>query len=212
MRRPLPKNAGYVHAVLKHLDRVGFRASPRLQGIDEHGREVLGYIEGEPGPPHHPGRCIGDRRIASAGSMLRRFHDATAGTAIAAGCEVVCHNDWNPTNALFRGDDVIGMIDFDKVAPGTRLSDLGYAAFQWLDLGYPPMSGAEQCRRLGVLADAYGGVTLRDVADCVLERQAKFARFLGGRGEEELSHWVWTCRDWTRVHVAAAFAAGDDAA
>ncbi|HKW77884.1 MAG TPA: aminoglycoside phosphotransferase family protein, partial [Candidatus Limnocylindria bacterium] len=35
-----------VHALLRHLEKRGFPA-PRVRGIDERGREILGYIEGE---------------------------------------------------------------------------------------------------------------------------------------------------------------------
>jgi len=34
-----------VHALLRHLERVGFEA-PRVIGIDEEGREVLTYVAG----------------------------------------------------------------------------------------------------------------------------------------------------------------------
>ena len=32
------------HAVLKHLERVGFDGAPRFLGIDAQGREVLSYL------------------------------------------------------------------------------------------------------------------------------------------------------------------------
>ncbi len=38
-----------VHALLGYLERVGFRYSPRLLGVDEHGREVLSYLPGSSG-------------------------------------------------------------------------------------------------------------------------------------------------------------------
>ena len=36
-----------VHALLEHLHAAGFDAVPRVLGIDDRGREVLSYIEGE---------------------------------------------------------------------------------------------------------------------------------------------------------------------
>jgi len=44
-----------VHALLRHLEDVGFAAAPRLvgSGLDSDGREVLTFIDGEftqPGP------------------------------------------------------------------------------------------------------------------------------------------------------------------
>ena len=35
-----------VHALLRYLEAAGFEA-PRVRGIDERGREILGYIPGE---------------------------------------------------------------------------------------------------------------------------------------------------------------------
>ena len=40
-----------VHALLAHLERVGFRAAPQPIGTDEQGRAVLSFIPGEV----HPG-------------------------------------------------------------------------------------------------------------------------------------------------------------
>jgi hypothetical protein len=41
VRRPAGAWTPAVHALLSHLDSVGFRGAPRPLGIDEHGREVL---------------------------------------------------------------------------------------------------------------------------------------------------------------------------
>lgn len=204
VRRPLSPRASFTHAVLRHLEQAGFDGAPRLLGIDGSGREILGFVEGVSGPAHHSTRCLDDRCIADAAAMLRRFHDATAGSALAGACEVVCHNDWNPTNAVYRGAELVAMLDFDDAAPGARLADLGYTAFQWLDLGYPHISAAEQCRRIGVLAEGYGGsFGAAAIADHALERQADFARALEPQGKADLARWVWQCRDWTATHVAA---------
>jgi len=46
VRRPLHRNSEFVHALLRHLEAVGFDGAPRLLGIDEHGREILSFIEG----------------------------------------------------------------------------------------------------------------------------------------------------------------------
>jgi hypothetical protein len=45
VRRPMGPWSPSVHALLRHLD--GFDGAPRLLGVDERGREVLEYIEGE---------------------------------------------------------------------------------------------------------------------------------------------------------------------
>lgn len=35
-----------MHALLRHLEDVEFDVSPRVLGVDDHGREVLTYCEG----------------------------------------------------------------------------------------------------------------------------------------------------------------------
>ncbi|MGI5224335.1 hypothetical protein [Actinoallomurus sp. CA-142502] len=50
VRRPTHPWTPAVHALLGHLEQVGFPYSPRLLGTDEEGREVLTYLDGESGP------------------------------------------------------------------------------------------------------------------------------------------------------------------
>ncbi|MFC8896586.1 hypothetical protein [Streptomyces cinereoruber] len=50
IRRPVQPWTETVHALLRHLEEVGFPCAPRVLGFDEAGREVLEYMEGESGP------------------------------------------------------------------------------------------------------------------------------------------------------------------
>jgi hypothetical protein len=78
VRRSLHQRSDYVHALLRHLEAVGFDGAPRLLGIDAQGREVLTCLPGEVvvrSPAWLP-----DARLDSAARLIRRFHDATAGT------------------------------------------------------------------------------------------------------------------------------------
>ncbi|WP_131764830.1 hypothetical protein [Candidatus Protofrankia californiensis] len=36
-----------IHTLLRHLATVGFDGAPRVLGIDEHGREILTYLDGD---------------------------------------------------------------------------------------------------------------------------------------------------------------------
>ena len=80
VHRPRHARSDYVRQLLQHLERVGFAGAPRYLGVDERGREILSYFEGEVlvGSP----ACLPDPRIISASRLIRRFHDATAGTAL----------------------------------------------------------------------------------------------------------------------------------
>jgi aminoglycoside phosphotransferase (APT) family kinase protein len=133
VRRPFQRNSLLVRALLTQLHERGFDAAPRYLGSDEQGREVFSYLPGEVPPELDP--AIADETLAAAGRLIRRFHDATAGTEIAAGYEVVCHNDLSPCNFVLREGKPVGIIDFDAAAPGERLQDVGYALFLWLNLG-----------------------------------------------------------------------------
>jgi hypothetical protein len=66
-----------VHALLRHLEEVGFPASPQVvgDGYDDRGREVLTYVEGRIAHPHP----YTDEGIWQVGRLLRDLHDATAG-------------------------------------------------------------------------------------------------------------------------------------
>lgn len=112
-----------------------------------------------------------DETLASAARLIRRYHDATAGSSLAAPEEVVCHNDLSPCNFALGDGEPVGIIDFDAAAPGRRLQDLGYAVFLWLNLGTDGPALREQARRIRVFCDAYGidadGRMLAGITDAV---------------------------------------------
>jgi Phosphotransferase enzyme family len=169
VRRPLGARSTFVHALLAHLEETGFEAAPRLVGLDERGREILSYIPGTvPADlqPDHP-----DEPLAAAARLIRRFHDATAGSALAGAEEVVCHNDLSPCNFVFRGRMPVGLIDFDAAAPGPRRRDLGYALFLWLNLGTDGPDVGEQLRRARVFLDAYGMEERTGLVDAIMSVQ-----------------------------------------
>jgi hypothetical protein len=55
VHRGIPERGSYVHELLRFLEARGFDGSPRLAGLDEDGREVLGYV---PGEVHHGGPAL----------------------------------------------------------------------------------------------------------------------------------------------------------
>lgn len=112
-----------------------------------------------------------DETLAAAARLLRRLHDATAGSELAGGEEVVCHNDPSPCNYVFVDGRPAAFIDFDHAAPGDRLRDVAYAGWLWTisaDDG-PPLP--EQVRRLRLMAGAYGLPDTSVLLDAVLLRQ-----------------------------------------
>ena len=106
-----------------------------------------------------------------------------------------------PRQHPLRGDDIVGLIDFDHARPAPPLSDVAYAleyaapfrndqeCQRWLRYPEPP----DRRRRIEVFCDAYGiGVPDDIVAQVagqqrlVLERCAA----LGRRGIEPQATWI----------------------
>jgi aminoglycoside phosphotransferase (APT) family kinase protein len=168
VRRSLHERSDHVHAVLRHLEAVGFSGAPRLLGIDAQGRQVLTYFAGE--VVVRSPAWLSDTRLDSAARLIRRFHDATAETALAGGQEVVGHGDLGPHNIVFAGDAAVGIIDWDDVVgPGSRLVDLGQAVWCFADVAEKAVPVPEQARKVRRMCDAYGwadvGVLVEEIGD-----------------------------------------------
>jgi hypothetical protein len=152
-----------VRALLLHLETVGFEGAPRHLGMDDQGREIVSWIEGDVPLPPYPSWAMTDRALADLGRLVRRFHEATASfvpppdaewaadwadpTAGRAGPgvpgapgaidAVITHNDLFPENVVFRDGRVVALIDFAMAAPGRPQWDLAIAAEMWGPLGDP---------------------------------------------------------------------------
>ncbi|AQZ53571.1 phosphotransferase [Martelella mediterranea] len=202
VRRPLRE--GLAESLLTYLEIAGFSGAPRFRGRDDKCRAVLTYIEGS--VPSELGH-FEDAALAAAAGLLRRFHDATAGFPAVgeAAAEVVCHNDFSPTNAVFRDGLPYAVIDFDTLAPGTRLWDLGYSAFTWLDIGNDDYSGAEQLRRLAVFADGYGlaACPAEAILSHAVVRQNALAAKARAAGQSDIAEWAAVAAEWTARHMAS---------
>ncbi|MFD0686708.1 phosphotransferase family protein [Actinomadura fibrosa] len=131
VRRPVGPHSAFVHRLLRHLEAVGCDAAPRLLGTDGKGREVLTFQHGETTTDFRA-RAWTPAQITAAARLLRKLHDATAGSPIAGGEETVCHNDFSPLNVTFVDGLPALAFDFDQAAPGPRARDLAYAAWLWL--------------------------------------------------------------------------------
>ena len=162
-----------VHALLRHLERVGFDGAPRVLGADERGREVLSYVPGMT-PDRASPEAVTERVLAEVGRLLRRYHEAARGFEHPAGVSwqypelqgvdtVVCHNDVSPRNTVFRSGLPVAFLDWDLASPAPPAWDLAQAAWQFV-----PLSGDAGCaregwssppdraRRLRILCDGYG--------------------------------------------------------
>jgi hypothetical protein len=163
-----------IHALLKHLERVGFPAAPRLvgSGVGPDGRETLGYIAGQ---FVHPGRWS-DEAVIAVGQLLRDLHAATASFVPAADAvwqpwflreigvgRVISHGDFAPWNMVTGSGMPVAVIDWEHAGPVDPLTEL--ARVCWLFPQLHDEDVAERCglpspsartRQVRLLTDAYG--------------------------------------------------------
>jgi len=171
--RPSSPHSGSIHAFLRAVRRAGFEGASLPVGIDEDGRERLVFIDGEVPVPPYPDWSQSDTALASIARLLRGLHDAARGfdpqgltwddgLADPAGGTLVCHNDVELSNVVFRDGVAVAVLDFEFAAPGRPVYDLAQLArlcvpidddFDQARLGW---RHADRPVRLRLVADAYG--------------------------------------------------------
>ena len=181
VRRPVGPHSPLVHALLTHLESVGFPGAPRFLGIDGSGREVLSYIDGEVAGRPRPPWIADETRLASVGRLVRAYDDAAAsftpppdvlpgtepaeppGIPPAPGYppELIGHVDITPENVIFRNGRAYALIDFDLAKPATRADEMCNVMLWWAPLfdprdADPLLRDVDVPRRSRILADAYG--------------------------------------------------------
>lgn len=171
--RPSGPHTASIHALLRSIRAAGFHGASRPVGVDRDGRERLVFIEGEVPVTPYPAWSQTDTALVSIARLVRGFHDATAGfdleghvwndaLADPVGGAVVCHNDLELSNVVFRDGVAVGLIDFEFAAPGRPAYDLAHLARLCVPIehhmdrdrmGWGP---ADHPARLRLVADAYG--------------------------------------------------------
>ena len=196
VRRPLRASSAATHALLEHLERVGFDGAPRLLGIDSQGREVLSYLAGETVTAPYPDWSMTDEALDSVAHLLRAYHEAVADfrpvglewaepvpPAYVTG--LISHNDPNLDNVVFRDGIAVALIDFDLAGPGSALWDVATAVRLWAPLR--PEADIDDVRRGRTLT------RLRRFADAYDLTEADRHRLVDAA---ELNH-TW-CMDYVR--------------
>jgi Ser/Thr protein kinase RdoA (MazF antagonist) len=209
VRRPTGPWTPTIHALLQHLEAVGFDGAPRVLGMDDHGREILELIPGAMAWPEM-GALRTDDGLARAARLLRRYHEAVADFVVpvdaqwqlpdmAPDCEpfvddegvIVCHNDcaaWN----LVMGDDRWAFIDWDVAGPRPRLWDVAYAIRGMVLIDRP----VDVSHRLEVFCNAYGvredeRARLPEIVVARIQSSIDLMRRRGEAGEEPWAS-MWT--------------------
>ena len=155
VRRHPKDNTAFVHDLLLFLEDQGFGFAPRFLGMDEQGRDIYSYLEGQTWLSSGSG--LSDDLLVQAASVIRSYHDITAGSTLAQGHEIVAHHELGPHNTIFQENCLIGFIDWDDAAPGTRLRDLANAVYNYVDVSHwANQTADEQARRIQLMCAAYG--------------------------------------------------------
>ena len=178
VRRPAGPHTSAVHALLAHVRAAGFEGAPEPLGINERGREVLGYVSGRIHVPQRDGPLGTDAAVAAAGRLLRAFHKLSP--------VVLCHNDAAVWNLVVHRRRPHALIDWDFAAPAPRIWDLASMARSLAPLlrakarralGWP--DDDEVGRRLRLLVDAYGATQAERAAliDATIARAKSDLRY-----------------------------------
>ena len=87
VRRPVRPFTLAIQDFLAHLHQHGFTGAPVPLGIDEQGREVLSYVDGDVPREPLPAWTAGDEVLVALAKLIRRLHDAASGWVAPAGTE-----------------------------------------------------------------------------------------------------------------------------
>ncbi len=174
-----------VQQLMRDLRSRGVSVVPEPLGLDELGREVVEFVDGDVGLYPMPEWVWTDPLLVDVARAMRDIHDASVGLDLpltgwrreaVQPVEVICHVDIAPYNAVCRDARLVALIDWDYATPGPRGWDLGYAAYRWLPMGpdgHDDGRGAdlpEQYRRMRLFCDAYGDVEPDEVLSWAIAR------------------------------------------
>ena len=135
VKRPAEPWTGTIHALLRHLEDVGFAGSPRVvgDGIDAEGNEVLTYVDGS---IVHP-RAWSDEGVGQVGKLLRDLHIATTSFRPPPDAvwqrwwmhqqgpnSVIGHCDAGPWHTVARDGKPVAFIDWTLAGPVDRLDEV----------------------------------------------------------------------------------------
>ena len=76
VRRAMSSYSPTIHRFLEHLRKAGFDRCPKVLGVDDKGREILQFIEGD--TELVDDIWHGSAPLVAAANLVRQYHDASA--------------------------------------------------------------------------------------------------------------------------------------
>lgn len=182
-----------MQAVLAHLGAAGFGYSPPPLGLDDQGREVVGYLPGTTAFRPWPAVLRTDEGLRQVGRMgaelataLRTYpvsaHDVWRHGGVPGGHNVTLrHGDLALWNTLWKDTDgvteLVGVIDWDFLEPAPEFWDFAHLAYYtvplrprlWAESGFA--NEPDYVHRLAILA-GYAGASPAELVATLLDLQA----------------------------------------
>ncbi len=216
VHRPRTAGAELVESFLVHLERVGFDAAPRFLGVDDAGRQVLTFVDGDATdePPWLRDDDANRAHLAEVATVLRRLHEAgrsfvpPPGSSPRRPCvapgSTWLHGDVHYGNLVFDGDQVVALLDWDFVMPGDPLYDVVALLFSArgprLDL---PDEFDDRCvsvhKTLAAVLDGYG-------ADAEQRKRATTVASVFCTGAAEFLAELGASMGWEAAEIEAEIA------
>ena len=185
-----------VHKFLKHLHDEGFHHAPIPLGLDSNGNEQVSFVAGTVNNYPYPSTVKSEEALVSAAKLLRNYHDAAESfitpetrtlpwmMPAREPSEVIVHGDYAPYNVALKGNQAVGMIDFDTAHPAPRLWDIAYAVYRWAPLSDQEhafvVELGDQIQRTKLFCDAYDlkRADRERLVQTVIERMNTFVNFM----------------------------------
>ncbi len=187
VRKKLTKSSSTTQKLLEHIRKNAFANCPEFLGIDNQGREMLSFIDGDTGIPDYI--WSSDDCLKVTAKILRHYHDATIDFPHELSDvwaftypdehrhEVIGHNDFAPYNTVYKNELPISVIDFDLAGPAPRSRDLAYAAYWNVPLSFndnkmkhfASVDLSHGSKRLKMFCKAYGTIASEELLEMVSE-------------------------------------------
>jgi hypothetical protein len=223
VRRPTGPWSPAVHALLRHLEGVGFPGAPRFLGIDDRGREVLSFLRGNVANWPWPRVMLTDGGARQVGDWLRDYHAAVRSFEPPADAiwrdhssgrapgQMVLHGDPGQWNAVWFEGHLRGFIDRDLAHPGDPMDEVLEALWHVVPLyddgacreaGF--RDGCDRARRSSVFLEAYGSDPRfpdeRSMAEAVLAHARRQRARTLRLSEAGVEPWVTLSKRWPELH------------